>query len=121
MARNVWFCTIADHDGLRNLILKHILFPTPIKGVKPAVWWGRFYNIPRSVGCQPTTTEAGHKERFTTMANKKEDIRPDQAKPVAEHADREGATTYSGHQPNSVFANQGSTAEETAITKNQRS
>ena len=54
------------------------------------------------------------------MSKSKEDIRPNQAKAPKEHADREGATDYSGHQPNSKFTNQGSTSEETSVTKDQR-
>jgi|GEM_PF-5385218 len=55
------------------------------------------------------------------MSKSKEDIRPDQAKAPKEHADREGATQYSGNQPASKFSNTGSTAEETDVTKHQRS
>ncbi len=53
--------------------------------------------------------------------SKKEDIRPEQAKAPAEHAEREGATEHSGYQPNSKFADQGSTANETSVTTQQRS
>jgi len=53
--------------------------------------------------------------------SKTEDNRPNQAKAPAEHSDREGKTDYSGFQPASKFANTGSTADETDVTKHQRS
>ncbi len=49
-----------------------------------------------------------------------EDIRPEQAKAPTEHKSREGASTHSGFQPPSKFSDQGSTAEESSQTKNQR-
>jgi len=48
------------------------------------------------------------------------DIRKNIDKAPPEHASREGATSFSGFQPSSLFANQGSTDDETSITKDQR-
>ncbi len=53
--------------------------------------------------------------------SKQEDIRNDQAKAPAEHKDREGASDWSGWQPSSKHSSQGSTANETDVTKHQRS
>jgi hypothetical protein len=47
-------------------------------------------------------------------------VRPDQAVAPAEHKGREGASGHSGWQPSSKHSSQGSTAEETSISKNQR-
>jgi len=53
------------------------------------------------------------------MAKSKEDPRPLQAIPAEGQEVQPGG--YSGFQPSDKFADQGSTSEETDVTKHQRS